>query len=377
MPEVGDYVFLMFQAGSATDYAPVWFPGPFADDGSPFMNQALPEQSSAGLKGAGFDDTGQTGDAVIPPSLANPGTYRTSYWKMKSGAMLEFDETAGEQRVQLYHPSGSHLEFHVDGTTHLVAANTARHQTMGSKFEFIQYQESKTIGMHRELKIGKKDTVTVGGAKKETIADGFTLTVGAEKVETISGGHEHTVSGNYDGITMGSWSQSIGTDFIVQATATAHVAATYQMSLSASNSVAQGGLPTDAAMDISAKNGRVSIASSDPTGLAMSAVLDLDGTLQMVDLSTKAAGVTLAGLGITTAGTIHLSKGPALTAVDPVVKGIEMTAFLTALITWMDTHVHPWAGMGGGITSPPMIPSATTLTGMVPTVLSTSVFVTV
>jgi hypothetical protein len=55
-------------------------------------------------------------------------------------------------------------------------------------------------------------------------------------------------------------------------------------------------------------------------------------------------------------------------AADPAVLGIELTAFLTALITWCDTHVH--VGNLGAPTMVPTVLSTASLTSLLAPILS-------
>lgn len=62
-----------------------------------------------------------------------------------------------------------------------------------------------------------------------------------------------------------------------------------------------------------------------------------------------------------------------LAAVSPVVLGTELTTLLTALLLWADTHTH--TGNLGEPTSPPSIPSSTTVQPLLSSILSSTVTV--
>lgn len=102
---------------------------------------------------------------------------------------------------------------------------------------------------------------------------------------------------------------------------------------------------------------------------------------------------TVAGINLTTAantlidslGTLQLNAGGIFTmgftslrlgllAIEPAVLGLQLTAFLTTLLAWLDAHTHIAPGAGGP-TSPPTILSPQVVKPELPMLLSTTVTV--
>lgn len=128
VPEIGAVVWVMFEEGDS-DY-PLYTSGPWFDDTTGLPQHAkgdTDDSDSSSLtpkgKGAGF----------IPASTAQPQYPNCRVMKSVAGHMLEFDDTPGKERVQLFHKSGAHIEFLQDGSAHLASMKKTKLVAIGDE----------------------------------------------------------------------------------------------------------------------------------------------------------------------------------------------------------------------------------------------------
>lgn len=115
-PEKKAIVWIEFEEGDPD--RPVWSFGPWFD-----ATTGLPQhaQEKTDETDSGPTNPKGLGAKFIAVSTAQPKYANWRGWKTPGGHMLEFDDTPGKERVQLWHKSGAHLEIREDGSVNLVA----------------------------------------------------------------------------------------------------------------------------------------------------------------------------------------------------------------------------------------------------------------
>lgn len=349
IPEVGDMVWIELEDGN-TQKPPLWSGGMWSRESVPDHARAFPDDadnnSVKGLPGG-----------VIPESTFSAtkiGAIRVL--QLPSGSRLEFDETSGTERVQLYHKSGSHIEIMQDGTINIGAAQLVRIQS-GSVMEthaaggwqhtstgdawvdtggWSQSVDNGGEGDHGLYKVtGIGAHIITCDTSDFTTAGTVTNKIGGELVETVMGKETRTIANQA--------SMMVGTDWFVQAAG--------GISLVAQNSVTNGGLPTDLGAELTAMNSRAIVQSTDPTGVATVAKLELNGTPGNATLSATLVNLLRAP---------QLWVGPTVSELGvpptrPAVYADTLIALIGTILTAFDTHFHV-SGAPGTPTTTPTVP---------------------
>jgi hypothetical protein len=105
-----------------------------------------------------------------------------------NGLVIELDNTEGNRRINIYHPSNSFIE--IDESGNMVIKNAAEKYeiTLSGRNVHVVSQENKTIDSDKNLKVGGNHNEEIGGNKTEEI--------NGNKEETVNGNLNITVSGN-------------------------------------------------------------------------------------------------------------------------------------------------------------------------------------
>lgn len=79
----------------------------------------------------------------------------------KSGHFIEIDDTPGNERIHVYHTSGSFTEFRPDGTVSSKVIKDDFHVTNGESHELIKKDKTTTINGNKESSTFKNEFETV------------------------------------------------------------------------------------------------------------------------------------------------------------------------------------------------------------------------
>jgi hypothetical protein len=97
-----------------------------------------------------------------PPAFAPKYPYNNAL-ETESGHALEFDDTPGQERIQLAHRKGSFIEIDRDGNEVHKVVKDNYELVMGSDYVFISGKCSVTVGGDCNLKVGGNMNVEVAG----------------------------------------------------------------------------------------------------------------------------------------------------------------------------------------------------------------------
>ena len=132
-----------------------------------------------------------------PPTPASPGYPYNNVRHSEAGHIEEFDNTPGSERYQRYHPAGSFIEVHPDGTQVLKVVKDNYNIVMGDDYVHVEGNVS--------VNIKGNATIAVGGS--------CGLRVDGDLTQAVDGDYSLAVSGDFSLSVGGSHKQSAGTHF--------------------------------------------------------------------------------------------------------------------------------------------------------------------
>jgi hypothetical protein len=112
------------------------------------------------------------------------------------GHVIELDDTAGAERIHIYHKSGSFSEIHPDGT------NVVR--TVGNTYSINKQTLNVTVGTD--------ENVHVGGNSNEFVGGNEVVNIGGNQTETVKGNVSITVNGTTNVKSNGTMNIESGAD---------------------------------------------------------------------------------------------------------------------------------------------------------------------
>ena len=375
MPEVGDLVWVEFEEGDKN--RPIWQHGPWG--------KANGDEKLAGhVQGDADDaDLGLHGQGTVPPSQFAGEYPHVRQLRDPADNRLEMDATEGAERVLLKHSSGSMYEVTPDGTITLASAGNINMYAFGNLS--IQQAGGLTVESRNRTDYSYGDRyVETSGVEDHIVLDGcywevreHTMTSGGDQTQEGGGSLYVAFGGNRSVNFAGADSQYYGKQSVLQVMESAE----WMVSNSLNTT------PTAISWLMHAYNGSFMAKGTDPTGLATGGVLELGqlgsaimygGVPSDYGLYTAGSRVELDALqALVDSPVMVVNSAPLVmlgssTAVQPMVLGTTWASLFAALITWLDTHVH--TGNMGAPTTPPLVPSSSTLSSQITGCLSTTVF---
>jgi hypothetical protein len=119
------------------------------------------------------------------------------------GILIELDNTAGKERIHLYHPSNTYIEIDVEGNVVFKNEGNKFEITKGDRNKHIFADDNETIDIDKTKKIGSNETVDVGLNRTTTIGTNESLDIGSN--ETVVVGIDATKNvGNNLVVTVGT-----------------------------------------------------------------------------------------------------------------------------------------------------------------------------
>lgn len=131
----------------------------------------------------------------------------------RKGITIEIDDTDGEERIHIYHPSNSYIEINHEGSVvirnakdkfEIVDENKKTHimsdydRTVDDdRTSKVGKDEKEEIGMDRTREIGMNNDDTVGINEHRKIGVNRTFDVGANKTDTVGATETRTIGGTF------------------------------------------------------------------------------------------------------------------------------------------------------------------------------------
>jgi len=148
------------------------------------------------------DWTTSTGTAKHPASTQSSAKYPTNHvFETESGHYVEFDDTAGNERIHLFHKKGTYIEIDSSGNVIIKTVGNVTNIVAGNMDIYVEKNYNLSVGgttgiwskgLVTELfDAGRKTTITgtetleISGAVENTFKDKLTLEVSKEVKNTF------------------------------------------------------------------------------------------------------------------------------------------------------------------------------------------------
>lgn len=229
VPPVGAGVWIEFEMGDVRYpiWVGCWYAGkdpessevPLTAKGDGDESAGAPKGSDRATEKVIDEDTGLPVDGLEHQEPLSP--YATQYpsnrvLKTASGHVIELDDTPGQERVHVYHRSGSYVEINADGGVISKA--------IANKHEIVKDKHIIHDATNRILLVDGPLGETIGGLVSQVYMDGVRRLVqkeckewfknvveqqfDADLLQTIGGSHKRTVANNHALTVVGT-----GSDF--------------------------------------------------------------------------------------------------------------------------------------------------------------------
>lgn len=124
-----------------------------------------------------------------PATPAAPQYPMNQIMETEGGHIEEFDNTPGAERYQRYHPSGSFIEVHPDGTQVEKIIKDNYTITMGDKFVHVEGNVQVNIIGNSNIVVNGDATMTVTGNRSDIVNGDYALAVGGDYSVAVGGQH--------------------------------------------------------------------------------------------------------------------------------------------------------------------------------------------
>ena len=121
---------------------------------------------------------------AMDPEVTYPNN---SVIETKSGHVIEIDDTLDNERIMIFHKSGSYCEFKPDGTVVVHSQLDSYEMIVGSKVTNIGVDDTTDVGGARVVTVIGDETLNVDGSRTTTIGGDDTLNVDGSRTTTIGG----------------------------------------------------------------------------------------------------------------------------------------------------------------------------------------------
>ena len=115
---------------------------------------------------------------TIPKSPYNAEYPHNRVYQSASGHVMEFDDTKGHERVNIYHKEGTWIEIDSAGNINIVANGTRTDVTLKDSKVYVRGDQDVTIEGNATVYAQKNLTAKVDGDMKTTVKGNYDLNVG-------------------------------------------------------------------------------------------------------------------------------------------------------------------------------------------------------
>ncbi|MEW6556039.1 MAG: phage baseplate assembly protein V [Elusimicrobiota bacterium] len=220
VPEIGMNVWIEFESGDVNK--PIWSGVYWSEPGGkseiPELAKGIPDESTRIPKEL---DQAETGSGKIfnePPSAFAAKYPYNKVMKTKSGHIIEIDDTPGQERIHIYHKSGTYKEIKRDGSLTEKVIGKLHSVVIGDVV--LHYNNKVYIVVEGDIEETNYRTKTVylkqglneivdGPITREYSSD-ETITIKGKRRINYKGGIEENFSGSISKSIIGSEAKVIG-----------------------------------------------------------------------------------------------------------------------------------------------------------------------
>lgn len=112
------------------------------------------------------------------PSNAKPVYPHNKVYKTSSGHVIEYDDTPSNERINIYHRTGSFIEIHNDGTVVKKSVKDSYEVTLGNQFIFVSG--------NLNLVVNGNVTETIKGNKTTNVSGNYSVSCNSYSIKTNS-----------------------------------------------------------------------------------------------------------------------------------------------------------------------------------------------
>jgi type VI secretion system secreted protein VgrG len=341
VPPKDSLVWIEFEEGFPAN--PIYTGGFYQDmdigrpsDGSPIESNAnyqantnaVPSHAQGLLDGSDLDGS-LRGTYGVPPTAFKGEYPNIRMIKTPSGHRLEFDDTPGSERVCLEHKTGAFIEILSDGSISIIS-NGAITTRSKATLTTVESNDNKHVKGNAELKVDGNYTINVGGSYKVNHSKVKTeaypsvkTTVASDDSSSIGGSFTRDVLNNISlqaggGLSLGSFGNTV-------------IQSSGKGSLIFSNATNVAN-PSDETLNIIAQAGRITLKSTDLTGVLsnIGIVIQSQGFPSQLPFPVTSDSPTpMVFLG--NIGTTTFKPTPLL--YEPVVLGQQLQLYLNGIHT--------------------------------------------
>lgn len=134
-----------------------------------------------------------------PKSPAAPEYPYNNVVHTESGQVQEFDNTPGKERFQRYHPSGSFIEVHPDGSQVEKVVKNNYSITMGDDFIHVDGNVKVNIVGNATIAVGGSCGLRVDGDLTQIVEGDCSLAVGGDYSVVVGGAHKQSAGTHFQG----------------------------------------------------------------------------------------------------------------------------------------------------------------------------------
>lgn len=149
-----------------------------------------------------------------------PSAYAAQYPKnivlaTHRGIILELDNTEGQERVHIFHPSNTYIEIDKDGNVVFRNDGNRFEITRGVRNKHVLVDDNETIESNKTTRVGQTETRHIGLDQKETVVNNRETIIGVDDKESVGRNVENIVGNNVENSVGKDVTENIGRDWTV------------------------------------------------------------------------------------------------------------------------------------------------------------------
>jgi len=322
VPAIGQRVWAEFEAGDPNRplYSGGWYAVPGGTSEVPELTREIRDITTQDPVGTDQATTG-SGVEVNEPQAAHAAMYPLDRVLDLVAGTIEIDDTPGEERLKIFHKSGTYIEFRKDGSVvekiegkkHRITIEDDVIHVNGQRIKIVEGNEEITVRGDKTEFIDGELTQTVESEVNRTFEDDVTENYQADRSAIVDGDVLEQISASLQQVIGQSLNQTIGQQHNLMVLQTAD------------EQVGNSGVAVDA---------KTSVIQLGNYTIKMVA-----GKWQL----KNAAGIVIFEFDSTAApNTIKI--GTNATAIEPMVLGTIFTVLYNGMIADLKSHVHTATG---------------------------------
>lgn len=136
-----------------------------------------------------------------PESTNSAAQYPTNtVLETKSGHTIQIDDTEGNERIHIFHKSGSYFELRSDGDTVLHSTNNNFEIVEMDDNKHIFFNSNETINMNATRLIGMNNDEVIGNNETRLIGNNQQITIGNNRQKIVGNNCTNIIGNNLTGI---------------------------------------------------------------------------------------------------------------------------------------------------------------------------------